>query len=73
MKYDDLYNDFVSLFPDDISFFKATEETTGADVEDGIHVVFGMVVVPFIKKIVKEDPDKARKAFGCSNSSWQMV
>jgi hypothetical protein len=32
MKYDDLYNDFVSLFPDDISFFKAAEEATGAAI-----------------------------------------
>ncbi len=63
MKYEDLYSDFISLFPEDMDFFKKREEETGADVADGIHVVFGMVVVPFITKIVKETPDKAKKAF----------
>ena len=63
MKYDELYRDFVSLFPDDMDYFKKLEEETGANEEEGIHIVFGMVVVPFITKIVTEAPDKAKKAF----------
>ncbi len=63
MKYEDLYTDFLSLFPEDIEYFKKCEEETGATSEVGIHVVFGMVVVPFITKIVKDAPDKAKKAF----------
>lgn len=47
MKYEELYDDFLSLFPEDIEYFKEREKETGADVEDGIHVVFGMGVTPF--------------------------
>ncbi len=63
MEYKDLYNDFVKLFPDDIEFFRSKEEETGADTGDGIHVVFAMVVVPFVKKTVFESPEKAEIAF----------
>lgn len=63
MKYEELYNDFIAMFPEDYCFFKEKENETGADISDGIHVVFGMVVVPYVTKIVKESPDKATKAF----------
>ena len=36
MKYDELYDDFKNLFPEHAEFFKAKEEETGADKEDGI-------------------------------------
>ena len=63
MKYEELYNDFISMFPGDLDYFSEREKETGADSECGMHVVFGMVVVPFVAKIVKESPDKAKKAF----------
>lgn len=63
MKYEELYNDFIAMFPEDYCFFKEKENETGADISDGIHVVFGMVVVPYVTKIVNESPDKATKAF----------
>jgi hypothetical protein len=64
MKYNELYNSFVSLFPEDIGVFKELE--TNADVnneEDGIHIMYGLVVVPYIRRIITEYPDKAKKAF----------
>lgn len=64
MKYNELYNSFVSLFPEDIGVFKELE--TNADVnneEDGIYIMYGLVVVPYIRRIITEDPDKAKKAF----------
>ncbi|HBZ53293.1 MAG TPA: hypothetical protein DEO82_05915 [Eubacterium sp.] len=63
MTYENLYTEFISLFPEDIEYFKKKEEETGADIQDGIHVVFGMVVVPYVIMIVQEAPDKAMKAF----------
>ena len=63
MKYEDLNKDFIAMFPEDSYFFKEKENETGADVTDGIHVVFGMAVVPYVTKIVKESSDKAQKAF----------
>ena len=63
MKYEEIYDEFKKLFPEYADYFKAKEEETGAEVETGMHVVFGMVVVPFVAKIVKESPDKAKKAF----------
>ena len=41
-----------------VEYFKKLENETGAGVEDGMHVVFGMVVVPFVTKAVKEDFEK---------------
>ncbi len=63
MILNELYDDFIKLFPEDSDFFRECEKTTGADVNDGMHVVFGMVVVPFLRKVVKESPDKATRAF----------
>ena len=31
--------------------------------EDGMHIMFGLVVVPYIRKIVGENPAKTKKAF----------
>ncbi|MBR4765873.1 MAG: hypothetical protein IK085_03805 [Clostridia bacterium] len=63
MNYNDLYKDFISLFPEDKIFFDELCKVMAADEEDGIHIMFAFVVVPFIKKIIKEAPDKAKKAF----------
>ena len=64
MKYDELYDSFVRLFPEDRLVFELLESE--ADVnenEDGMHIMFGMVIVPYIKRIVNESPAKTKKAF----------
>ena len=63
MKYEELYNDFKSLFLEDEGFFESIEEETGAGSDDGIHVLFCMNVVPFVKKIVEKKKKKAKRAF----------
>ncbi len=63
MKYEKLYVDFINMFPEDIKFFENRKKDTGADEDDGMHVVFGMIIVPYIRKIVIESVEKARKAF----------
>jgi hypothetical protein len=63
MIYDQLYDDFISLFPEDVAFFRKREQETGVDREDGMTILFESVVCPFILKIAEEDPQKAQKAF----------
>lgn len=64
MKYESLYNNFIALFPDDTDFFTNMELETGTDQSDGIHVLFGMVVVPFIVHCLKNNEvDKLKCAF----------
>ena len=62
MKYEELYDDFKKLFPEDADFFGKLEQETGADKDDGMHVLFGMIVCPYLIKIAGEDPQKAQKA-----------
>ena len=64
MKYDEMYNAFVNLFPEDRKVFEQLELDAGVDEhEDGMHIMFGMVVVPYIRKIVDENPVKTKIAF----------
>ncbi len=63
MKYTELYDDFIRLFPEDLEFFAMREKETGVERSDGMHVVFGSVVCPFILKVANENPKKAQKAF----------
>ena len=63
MKYQELYDEFIKLFPEDGEFFSRLEEETKADRSDGMHIMFGMVVCPFLFKILEEDSQKTQKAF----------
>ena len=64
MKYDELYDSFVRLFPEDKAVFDQLKRNADVDEdEDGVHIMFGMVIVPYIRKIVNESPDKTKKAF----------
>ena len=63
MKYEDLYNEFINLFPEDKEFFKRLEEETGAVRSIGMHIMFGLVVSPYILRLLEKEPEKAKKAF----------
>ena len=64
MKYELLYADFKKIFPEDKAYFNAVETTEHIDGDDGMHVLFGMVVAPFIVKLVDGHADsKLQKAF----------
>ncbi|MBQ6264292.1 MAG: hypothetical protein IJK60_02455 [Clostridia bacterium] len=63
MKYEELYKDFISLFPDDKPFFDELCEKNAVDETDGTHIQFAFVVIPFIKRIIKESPEKTKRAF----------
>ena len=63
MKYEDLYDEFINLFPEDKEFFKRLEEETGAKRSIGMHIMFGLVVSPYILRLLEKEPEKAKKAF----------
>ena len=63
MIYKELYDEFITLFPEDKDYFRSKEEETGAEREDGMHVMFGLIICPYILKIVAEDSQKTQKAF----------
>lgn len=61
--YDSLYERFVELFPDEKKWFNDKCEENGVSPEDGMHIVFGMVVVPFLLEDAINHPKKLKKAF----------
>ncbi|MBR6383967.1 MAG: hypothetical protein IKS56_08290 [Lachnospiraceae bacterium] len=63
MKYEELYKDFISIFPEDSDFFEEKSRENDAEESDGMHIMFGLVVLPYIKKIIQESPEKSVKAF----------
>lgn len=55
MKYDELYKTFKEELPEGSSFFEVKEKENLIDETDGIHIVFGMVIVPYILNIVQNN------------------
>lgn len=55
MKYNELYKSFKEEIPESYSFFEVKEKENLIDETDGIHIVFGMVIVPYILHIVQND------------------
>ena len=55
MKYDELYKTFKEEIPEGCSFFEVKEKENLIDETDGIHIVFGMVIVPYILHIIQND------------------
>lgn len=71
MKYSMLYDEFLTHFPEDIIVLKDKADKLTIAPSDGMHVVFGMIVMPFIiKLIVKKNEKKLKIAF---NSFEQMA
>ncbi len=63
IKYNSMFEWFVDLFPEDNIWFKQKCNEMEAYPEDGMHTVFGMVVVPYILEIAIKDNNKAKLAF----------
>ena len=64
MIYNNLYNEFVSLFPEDSDIFEQLEKDAKVvRDEDGIYVMYDMVVVPYVRRVFKENPEKTKRAF----------
>jgi hypothetical protein len=64
VKYDTLYEEFLSLFPDDVDRLSEKASEVSAEPSDGMHVMFGMVVVPFVMELLEcKDERKLKIAF----------
>lgn len=61
MKYELLYDDFLQCFPDDAALLEANARELSVEPSDGMHIMFGIVVVPFILKLVEEKNDEKLK------------
>lgn len=48
MIYDNLYKEFKKDIPEGIEFYEIKEKENLIDETDGMHIAFGMVVVPYI-------------------------
>ena len=55
MKYDELYKTFKEQIPEGYTFFEVKEKEHLIDETDGMHIVFGMVIVPYILHIVQNN------------------
>lgn len=53
MQYDELYKAFKEAIPEGFSFLKIKEKENMIDETDGIHIAFGMAIVPYILYIVQ--------------------
>ena len=53
MKYENLYKMFKEKLPEGQNFFEIKEKEYLIDETDGIHVIFGMIIVPYILHIVQ--------------------
>lgn len=54
MRYENLYRKFKENIPESIDFCNKKEKENLIDETDGIHIVFGMIFVPFILKVLEE-------------------
>lgn len=64
MTYNELYKDFISMFPKNSEKIKAIAADSLVEDSDGMHVLFGMVVIPFVKDLLNNNQtDKITTAF----------
>lgn len=55
MQYDELYKAFKEEISEGNAFFEVKEKENLVDETDGMHIVFGMVIVPYILHIVRNN------------------
>lgn len=53
MKYEELYEDFKEVVPDSKEYLENVEADLGLDNSDGMHVLFGSAVRPYIYDTMK--------------------
>lgn len=64
MNYTDLYEEFKQEIPAGEVFYQAKERENKIDETDGVHIVFGLVVVPYIFDCIDNQKEvEAREIF----------
>lgn len=57
MNYDKLYIEFKAAIPESITFCEQKEKENFIDETVGMHISFGMVIVPYILYIVEHQEE----------------
>ena len=65
VKYEGLYDEFIQSFPNDLSRLQEIAESTSAEPSDGMHIMFGMVVMPFLMELLENREETKLKAAFC--------
>ncbi len=64
VNYNELYRDFISRFPENSEKIKTIAADSLVEDSDGMHVLFGIVVIPFVKDLMNNNQtDKITTAF----------
>ena len=64
MIYNNLYSEFVALFPECSDTFNRLATEANADETDGMHIMFSFVIIPFVVDLLDHDESiKLEKAF----------
>lgn len=64
MKYEDLYNDFKRDIFEGKEFYEKKEKENSIDESVGMHIIFGLVVVPYIIYLLQiKDISTLKKIF----------
>ena len=61
MQYEKLYDEFKKLFPEDAEKLDELAKAQSAQPTDGMHIMFGMVVVPFLLGLLSENENEKLK------------
>ncbi len=64
MEYNDLYRVFKQEIPEGLNFLQTMEKENLIDETDGMHIIFGMIIVPYILYCIRhENVLEVRKIF----------
>ena len=61
MTYDNLFENFKEKIPEGMKFYEKKMKECSVDETDGKHVIFGMVIVPYIFHVVQNKEEEIIK------------
>lgn len=79
MEYQYLYHEFLRRVPGDAAMLNGVAEEISVGDADSMHVIFGLVVDPYIEQLVRErNAEKLQPVFGfleemASAEDWQIT
>ncbi|GAA0086273.1 hypothetical protein UT300007_27120 [Clostridium sp. CTA-7] len=61
MKYDSLIEDIFKAIPELREEYNSKAEENLIDEETGVHIVFGVIIVPYLVELLKKENDKYKE------------
>lgn len=65
MTYDNLFENFKEKIPEGMKFYEKKMKECSVDETDGKHVIFAMVIVPYIFHVVQNKEEEIIKKVFC--------